>query len=177
MFLIILLFSCSEDGGKVFFEMARNVLAVWVESQLGNHYNAGDECCALARGMRLLPLICFYKAADTIEDWRRMKLVLPIWATTLSFADNESNHLLWLPTQGQDVWTMDASARDPNKEIHFFKWLIAIKMCILMNQTASWTSCVCRPYLWHLLCYCPRSALPLGLIIEKRGGPSILLGL
>lgn len=56
------------------------------------------------------------------------------------------------------------------------KWLIVIKMGILMNQTGSRTSCICRPYLWRLLCFCPRSALPLGLIMEKRGGPYILLG-
>lgn len=58
----------------------------------------------------------------------------------------------------------------------FLKCLIAIKMCISINRTASWTFCVCRPYRWYLLCYCPRSALPLGLIMEKRGGPFILLG-
>lgn len=110
-----------RTGGNVFFQIARNVLAVWVKSQLGDHYNAGDECSALARGMRLLSLICFYKEADTIEDWRRMKVVLPIWAATLSFVDKETNHPnLWASRQGPDVRSVHTNAPDPQLRYPFF---------------------------------------------------------
>lgn len=154
-------------GGAVFSQTAGNALAVWVQSQLGDHYNAGDECCALARGMRLLPLICFYKAADTIEDWRRMKPVLPIWATRLSFAGNESNHfnLQW-SAQGARRQKYGRQCTSPQHGgTGSFSDHLVLKHVL---QWISQTSCICRPYLWHLLCFCPRSALPLGLIMEKR---------
>lgn len=127
-----LLSSSAEDRGKDFFPMACNVFAVWVESQLGDHYNAGDECCALLRGMSLFPLICFYKAADTIEDCQRMNLVLAIGATRFSFSYNKLNHLrLWLSTPGRGVRNTDVSARHHQQRCkELFSDSLALK-CVL----------------------------------------------
>lgn len=83
-----------------------------MESQLGADYNAGDECCALARGKSLFPLIRSYKAADTIEDGQRTRVVLTVGAATL--AHNQSNHLhVRLSAHGRGVGSTGAGARHP----------------------------------------------------------------
>lgn len=142
-----------------------------MESQLGDDYNAGDECCALVRGKSFSPLIRFYKATDTIEDRQRVRAVLPIGATRLSFAHNESNRLnLRLSTHGRGVRSTEECSSASNRDDAL------VRDSALNVYLDEWERVGPLVSAGRISGVCCASAVPPGLVLENRGGPFILPG-